>query len=276
MSEPPITPEPSPNVPSPSGRGLGRGSDVPSPPGRGSDVPSPPGRGLGRGSSPIPTDFDWLIYADATFAGLSLLLPIPFVDGLIETYFRRRMPGDIARRRGRALPMQSIRLANRQRGTLWPGCLLWPVQALVYLIRNLWRTLVYILTVYDTSEKLSYYWHRAFLLDYAIGRGDLDTPARAETAAVALHRVLDTTQTSPLLNLAREIVQEARSRIGALARALFRGARRQKTTEAKATANLLAARWAEFHDYLIELAGRYDATLAEVERAKAEELTQRR
>ena len=112
-------------------------NQTPSPnpsPGEGNRIPLPPGRGVGRGTSPapIPTDFDWLIYADATFAGLSLLLPIPFVDGLIETYFRRRMPGDIARRRGRALPMQSIRLANRQRGALWPGCLLWPVQALVY------------------------------------------------------------------------------------------------------------------------------------------------
>ena len=224
----------------------------------------------------IHTEFDWIIYADATFAGLSLLLPIPFVDGLLEAYFRRRMPGDIARRRGRALPMQSIRAVNRQRATWWPGCLLWPVQAVVYLIRNLWRTLVYILTVYDTSEKLSYYWHRAFLLDYAIGRGDLDTPARAETAAVALHRVLETTQTSPLLNLAREIVDEARHRIGALMRAIFRGARRQKTPEAKATANILEARWAEFRDYLIDLAGRYDATLVEVERARAAELTPRR
>lgn len=252
---------------------------VPSPPGRGPStdpVPSPPGRGLGRGPSPtpIPTDFDWLIYADATFAGLSLLLPIPFVDSLLETYFRRRMPGDIARRRGRVLPVQSIRAVNRRRGAWWPGCLLWPGQAVVYLIRNLWRTLVYILTVYDTSEKLSTYWHRAFLLDYAIGRGDLDQPARAELAAAALHRVLATTQTSPLLNLAREIVEQARSRIGALARAIFRGARRQKTPEAKQTATLLAARWAEFRDYLIELAGRYDAALVELERAKVEERAQ--
>ena len=256
-------------------------NQTPSPnpsPGEGNRIPLPPGRGVGRGTSsaPIPTDFDWLIYADATFAGLSLLLPIPFVDGLLETYFRRRMPGDIARRRGRALPVRSIRAVNRQRATWWPGCLLWPGQAVVYLIRNLWRTLVYILTVYDTSEKLSYYWHRAFLLDYAIGRGDLDRPARAELAAVALHRVLETTQTSPLLNLAREIVQSARSRIGALARAIFRGARRQKTAEARQTANLLAEHWAEFRDYLIELAGRYDAALAEVEQAKAVELTQGR
>ncbi len=217
----------------------------------------------------VPTEFDWLIYADATFAGLALLLPIPFVDGLIESYFRRRMPRDIARRRGRALPSQSIRAVNRQREKFWSGCLLWPVQAVVYLIRNLWRTMVYVLTIYDTSEKLSYYWHRAFLLDYAIGRGDLDRPARAELAAAALHQVLETTATSPLLNLAQEIVAEARQQLGALARAIFGGLRRRKSAEAGQAANTIAAHWAEFRDYLIALAGRYDAALAGLERQQA-------
>ncbi len=217
----------------------------------------------------VPTEFDWLIYADATFAGLSLLLPIPIIDGQLEAYFRRRMPGDIAKRRGRALPLQSIRAVNRQRTALWPGCLLWPFQALIYLIRNLWRTLIYIFTIYDASEKLSYYWHRAFLLDYAIGRGDLDNPARAELAAAALHQVLTTTQTSPLLNLAQEIVTEARQRLGALMRALFRWRRREKGEEARRAANVLAAHWAEFHDYWIDLADRYDATLTALEQQRA-------
>ena len=224
-----------------------------------SDAPRPARR--------VPTEFDWIIYADATFAGLSLLLPLPFVDSLIETYFRRRMPRDIARRRGRALPGQSIRAVNRQRATLFPGCLLWPVQAIIYLIRNIWRTVLYVLTIVDASEKLSYYWHRAFLLDYAIGRGDLDQRARAELAATALHRVLETTQTSPLLNLAQEIVAEARQRLGALARAIFGWLRRRKSSEAGQAASTIAAHWAEFRDYLIALADRYDAALAELESA---------
>lgn len=219
--------------------------------------------------SRVPTEFDWLIYADATFAGLALLLPIPFVDAVIEEYFRRRMPRDIARRRGRALPLQSIRAVNRSRQGIWPGCLLWPVRALVYLIRNLWRTMVYVFTIYDASEKLSEYWHRAFLLDYMILRGDLDRPARAEMAAEALHRVLKTTETSPLLNLAGELVEQARTRIGAVARAIFRGARRQETEEVKRTERTLAGRWGEFQGYLIELAAQYDATLVQVEGERA-------
>jgi len=217
----------------------------------------------------VPTDFDWLIYADATFAGLSLLLPIPVVDSILEEYFRRRMPRDIARRRARALPSASIAAVNRTRSAWWPGCLAWPVRAVVYLIRNLWRTLVYVLTVYDASEKLSYYWHRAFLLDYMILRGDLDKPARATVAAVALHRVLETTQTSPLRNLAGELVEQARTRVGALARAIFRGARQQDTEESRRAKGTLAAHWNEFRDYLLELAGRYDAAFATAEHEQA-------
>ena len=41
---------------------------------------------------PLPpqpnTTFDWLIYADATFAGLSVLIPIPIIDWIFENIFR--------------------------------------------------------------------------------------------------------------------------------------------------------------------------------------------
>ena len=39
----------------------------------------------------VTTDFDWLVYSDATFAGLSVLIPVPFLDALMEEYFRRAM-----------------------------------------------------------------------------------------------------------------------------------------------------------------------------------------
>ncbi len=225
--------------------------------------------GTPKGS--VPTEFDWLVYADGTFAALALLLPIPFLDALIERFFRRRMPQDIARRRGRTLPLASVRAVNRSRAGFFDGCLMLPVQAVVYLVRNLWRTIMYVLTIVDASEKLSYYWHRAFLLDYMIGRGDLDHPPRAELAAAALHEVLETTPTSPFLTLAREIVEMARARLGALLRAIFRGARRQRTTETKRVADIIAGHWSEFQGYLIDLAARYDATLVLLESKQKEE-----
>jgi hypothetical protein len=220
----------------------------------------------------VATDFDWLVYADATFAGLAILIPIPFVDSLVEEYFRRRMPRDIARRRGRTLSPAVLRLINRRRdeGCL-AGCFLLPLQLIFYLLRNLYRTMVYVLSVYDASEKLSYYWHRAFLLNYMIGRGHLDDEARAVVAAAAMNRTLVASQTSPVLNLAGEVIETARHQIRGLLRAIIRFVRRQEETAAmKRTRTTVAARWAEFRDYLIEVAGRYETAFAAVQRERAE------
>lgn len=216
----------------------------------------------------VNTDFDWLIYADATFAGLAILIPIPFVDALLEEYFRRRMPRDIARRRGRTLSPAVLRTINRRRreGCL-AGCLMMPLDLIIYVLRNLYRTVVYVLSVVDASNKLSLYWHRAFLLDYLIGRGHLDSLAQAAPAAEALHRVLNSTETSPMINLAQQIIETARHQIRGLLRAIFRFVRRrEETAEFKRRRQTIADQWAEFHDYLIELAGRYDAAYETVRR----------
>lgn len=218
------------------------------------DRPTPAGRR-------VNTEFDWLIYADATFAGLAILIPIPFVDALLETYFRRRMARDIARRRGRTLSPAVLRLINRQRreGCL-AGCLMMPLDLIVYVLRNLYRTVVYVLSVVDASNKLSLYWHRAFLLDYAIGRGHLDNVDQAAPAAEALHRVLQNTETSPMVNVAQQLIETARHQIRGLLRAIYRFVRRrEETAEFKRRRQTIADQWAEFHDYLVGLADRYDA-----------------
>lgn len=226
---------------------------------------------------PVATEFDWLVYADATFAGLAILVPVPFVDALLEEYFRRRMPRDIARRHGRTLAPAVTREVNRNRsGSCLGSCLMMPLELILYVLRNLYRTVLYFLSVYDAGEKLSYYWHRAFLLNYMIGRGHLDNAAPATVAAQAMHRTLEATQTSPMLNLAEELVAFARTRTRGLMRTIYRFIRREEeTAEAKQTRAGIAARWAEFHDYLIDLADRYDATYIAVERERQAAAAQR-
>lgn len=229
-----------------------------------------PNQSEAAASRRVPTDFDWLIYADATFAGLAILIPIPFVDALLEEIFRRRMPRDIARRRGRTLPLAAIREVNRRRsrGCL-SGCALLPLELFVYILRNLYRTVVYVLSVVDASNNLSHYWHRAFLLDYMIGRGHLDTVDRAAVASEALHRVLESTETSPMINLAQQIIETASHQIRGLLRAIYRFIRRkEETAEFKKKRQTIADQWGEFHDYLIELAGRYDAVYESIRRER--------
>ena len=218
----------------------------------------------------ITTDFDWVVYADGTFAGLSILLPFPFVDSWLEDYFRRRMPRDIAKRRGRVLSRAAIREVNRTRGEgFLKGCLMWPVEQVIYLVRNMYRTLVYFFTIVDATDKLSHYWHRAFLLDYMITRGHLDTVEGAATAGEAMRRVLGTTDTSPIRNLAGEIIDFAAGHVRGLIRSVFRFLRRQdETAEFKRKRQTIASRWAEFHDYFVGLAGSYEKTYATVKRER--------
>ena len=219
----------------------------------------------------IPTDFDWIVYADATFAGLSILLPIPFVDTWLEEYFRRRMPRDIARRRGRVLSRAALREVNRTGGGdgFLRGCLLWPVEQIIYLVRNMYRTLVYLFTIVDATDKLSHYWHRAFLLDYMIARGHLDAAGSAAVAAEAMRRVLRTTETSPVRNLAEETIDFAAGRIRGLFRAVIRFLRRkEETAEFRRERQSIASQWAAFHDYFVDLAATYERTYALVKRER--------
>jgi hypothetical protein len=130
--------------------------------------------------------FDWPIYADATLAGLSTLIPLPLVDLFFEWLFRRRMLGAIARRNNRQLHPQVAQRLNRGRFGCWPGCFMWPVTLIIQFIKRLYRTVLYFLTVKSAADRLSYYWHRAFLLDYMIRRGDLDGVAQAELFRLSL------------------------------------------------------------------------------------------
>lgn len=222
-------------------------------------APPPPRVLPPRRPAKADTAFDWHIYADATFAGLAVLLPIPFVDSIIEEIFRRRMARDIARWRGRELPQAAYREINGVREGCWPGCLLWPVQAALFIIRAFYRNIVFVLSFYDASVKLSYYWHRAYLLDYMIRRGDLDTPEKARLAGMAMQQAIGNMQLSPFLKLAGQVIDQARQHLGATMKAFFRFLRRREATkETERTWLGIAEQWAAFKDYLLDLALRYD------------------
>jgi hypothetical protein len=220
--------------------------------------------------TPVPQEFDWVVYADATAAGLAVLIPIPILDWTLEQYFRRRMSGVIARRNGRRITPAIRRALNKSAGGFWPGCLMWPVQLALYLLKNIYRTLVYILSIKDATDNLSYYWHRAFLIDYMARRGDLDQLARAEIGGRAMNQVLGSITTSPLTGLAQKIVQRGRVTIRQALRVLFRWRwRQEEPAPITRSREELAARWTALYDYFAGIARRYDEAYASIERAQA-------
>ena len=104
--------------------------------------------------------FDWRVYADATCAGLSVLIPLPLVDLVFETIFRRRMPRKIAKARDSELtPPTRVQLARPVNDALsLSGCLAVPFMIVRYILRRLWRKIVYVFAVKDATTALTEYW----------------------------------------------------------------------------------------------------------------------
>lgn len=208
------------------------------------------------------TSFEWKLYADATLAGLSVLIPIPMLDLLFETIFKRRMLRSIAKRNGRILSQPVLRIMRKDYSSIFSGCLLWPVYLGLELLKRVFRTVLYFLTIKASSDQLSLQWHRAFLLDYMVRRGDLDSPEQAKIASRALDEVLKATPTSPL----RQLAQEVPKRIRHVFSTVWRFLRRDREDEVLVeTRHEMEASWGQFGDYLLGLAEAYDAAYARID-----------
>ena len=210
-------------------------------------------------------DFDWRVYDDATFAGLSPLIPIPLVDGFFERFFRRRMVRRIARHRGRSLSPPVIAEINRTGGCL-ATVIGFPVQFIWGLIKGTLHTLLYFLSIKSATDKLSRYWHRAFLLDCMLLNGHLDDLGSARIARRAMQRTLAETSTSPMMGLARSVVANSRDVLRMLRHAL----RHQEDPAIAEKRSILRQRWDDFRGHLLGLAARYEGHYTALVRAAEE------
>jgi hypothetical protein len=202
------------------------------------------------------TDFDWSRYADATLAGLSVLIPIPFVDDAFEAFFRGRIPGAVARSRGRTLS-DDVRAGLGEEDAGKGGWARLPARLVIGASKRLSRKLLYFLTVKQAADRLSYYWHRAFLVDHMLASGHLESADSARVAHQAMEELLATT-TGPLSRLAREVVAQSRNVWPALRRAR----RGEESDEVRQTRSRLERKWSELAEHLGEVAARYDEAYA--------------
>lgn len=199
------------------------------------------------------TEFELPIYADATLAGLAPLVPVPLLDWWLEERFRRQMVGRIAGHRGRQLaPGVRQALSTGGRGLLVAG-LLFLLKLPLRLLLRLVRKLVYVLAVKEATEKVSYYWQRAFLLDHMLQLGHLEDEASARRAQRAMEETLRGAP-SPLTALAGQLTRRAWE---------LRPFRRRSAEEGLAAAaaeqrNVVQHQWAAYEGYLHELAARYE------------------
>ncbi len=156
--------------------------------------------------------YDWRIFADATCAGLAVLIPVPLVDLVFEMVFRRRMPTAIAR--FRRCPMEP-RAVRRLSGPLYAmlsmkGCLGALLAVVRSLVRRIWRKIIYVLAIADAVTALTEYWHRAALIDHMVRAGHLGVGVNTDLPLRVCLEVLREIDPSPLSGAARQTVANVR------------------------------------------------------------------
>ena len=204
--------------------------------------------------------FEWPVYADATCAGLSVLIPLPLVDLVFETIFRRRIPGKIAKvRESEVEPRTKIQLARPLNGSLsLSGCFAVPFMIIRYVLRRLWRKIIYIFAVKDATAALTEYWHRAFLIDHMVRAGHLAPDVDTGLAIRVYRHVLQEVDLSPLTGLARQTVANARHVLRILVRARRLGA----AEVTKSFGEVFSSHWKVASESLVTTSQRYNARYA--------------
>jgi len=86
------------------------------------------------------------------------------------------------------------------------GCLAIGLATVKYVLRRIWRKIVYIFAVKDAATALTEYWHRAFLIDHMIRAGHLEPGADIDLALRVSMDVLRDIDPSPLMEMARQMV----------------------------------------------------------------------
>lgn len=187
------------------------------------------------------SSFDWRIYADATCAGLSALIPLPLLDIAFEAGFRRRIPQTISRVRSRPVDASVQRRLARGMNPLLSvsGCFMVPVAVGRYVARRLWRKIVYVFAVADAVSSLTDHWHLAYLVDHMVRAGHLDAGCDLERAVRAARRALREADPSPLTGIARQIVANT----GQVLRLLVRARRLGASQVTKTIGDMVAWQW---------------------------------
>jgi hypothetical protein len=201
--------------------------------------------------------FEWTVYADATCAGLSVLIPVPLVDLIFESIFRRRMPRSIAKARECSIePATRVALARPPTGPLsLSGCLVLPIKIGRYILRRLWRKIIYIFAVADATTALTEYWHRAFLIDHMTRAGHLAPEADTALAVRVYRQVMKEIDPSPLMGLARQTLASVQHVLRLLVRARRMGA----AEVTKSLGDVLASHWLAAESSFRECAQLYNA-----------------
>jgi hypothetical protein len=121
-----------------------------------------------------PEDPHGTLVTYAVLAGLTPLIPVPFVDDLAKDYFRKRLVNSLAEARRIPLPRGAVdALTAERQGCLLGGCL---GQLLLYPLKKLFTKLFFFLEWKRVLDLTSQTYHFGYLVDCALQDGYLSDP----------------------------------------------------------------------------------------------------
>jgi hypothetical protein len=147
----------------------------------------------------------------AVLAGLTPLIPIPFVDDLAKAYFKRRMVRLIAKSRNQVFDSEQIKTLadDKDRGCLL-GCL---TAVTVYPLKKIFRKIFFFLEWKRAIDTVSHTYYQGYLIDHALNQMWLAPygPAPAGKIRSGIDTVLDQTNTSLIERAVVETFRQSKS-----------------------------------------------------------------
>ncbi|MEL6345276.1 MAG: hypothetical protein AAFV53_19375 [Myxococcota bacterium] len=185
---------------------------------RSPDLPPP------SADSPLTTASQRILLLYSLLAGLSTLIPVPFLDDFAKGLITRRMMRQLLATGDLPVSESHVTALSRER----IGCPLRYLYLLIwYPIKKLIRTVVFVLAFKTCIDVASHWLHRGYLVAAAVERGHLtpDTLARPDGAwptALAIEEAVSETDTSPVDALLKQIFVGSRDLLWAASRDLSR------------------------------------------------------
>jgi len=127
-----------------------------------------------------------------------------------------------------------------------------------YILRRIWRKIIYIFAIKDATTALTEYWHRAFLIDHMVRAGHLAPGVDTGLAVRVYRHVLQEIDPGPLTGLARQTVANARHVFHLLIRARRLGA----AEVTKSLSEVLSSHWKVASESLVATSLRYNEQYA--------------
>jgi len=189
----------------------------------------------GRGSENLQAELRRVSYWSVA-SGLAAAVPVPFLDDHLVRLARRRMVAELAQRHGLELTAAEVHhLSGTERKSTW-GCLVGVLigalfKVTVKLLRRLFRTLLFWLTLKDASDAASKTFHEGFLLHHGLdslatrpGLRDPDDPLDEKVRALRarIDRVTREVDTRPMQKMIRTAFRSSRGVLRRAARVLAR------------------------------------------------------